>query len=391
MVSYWLQASTGDGACGWREPVSFRDDIRTSSTIAKYINCTTLPFVRDSEFIDNRAPIAQGIAQDIARKANNKRCVEGLTWSEQIVRELLEVYQYRRSYRPIIGRPPSGFHETDLLWQAALFAESKHCRNTAYVEYAIGECLMANGKYYLSRTFREEFLDILLAYNLNSRRPPYFLDRTRRLQFTVGIEQVRASHVPLVDVPFEADTREPHFITLLGAMYQPQYIEAKHSEAVDFVLLFLRYGAAPLLPADGIGKFVYSPAKLFINQLLMRAHHRATTGELSSMDDDVVIQRLLRCLRLMWRANPRVYRVYRQIMQHVLTSAKQDDCVAAVYQELEKQFRAHFRSADYVPSLLRSTRCVIRGVLLRRRQLPDGVTRLSLSEPLLSILDLQED
>ena len=176
----------------------------------------------------------------------------------------------------------------------------------------------------------------------------------------------------------------------------------------DVALLMLRYGATPRHPFSGIPLARISPAKFVCRKIakLLKENflEQPIRETFTAVTENDEIQNLFQKLQYMLRADP--YFIVTYTSMYNWNDGLNDEGYreiqpSTLIQEVDEnqstidlRLRDHFLPAcltESVPSLLRLSRYVIRGVLLQNRQLPDGIKLLQIPELLKPYLDLLLD
>ena len=410
----------------WVPPVHYIENIQISNSLAKLLltnktkkstpSCKTIETklelfcdVGNSEYWNN------DVNADVA---------------ESRVRELCKVYLHIKTNcaeskgvrSKVLG----------LLCMALEICVKHKVKNGAYVEYAVGECIMADPRKYDPDYILERFTKYRLGNEHAVADVEYLLRHTRRLRYMVTVRvrfdlhwtkeyskpedrYVQGSYtqslIPFVDIPFmqKPPIANKACDTALNCLCDWPEIGPTNP---DVVLLLLRYGAAPrhpftsalqILSEDPPYSIVWGEISEYIRIVYLDMMKEDTFKTVVS-DDHIV--KLFKAFRYMLRADPHIHLGdirYTNVYcwndlgppnAKLRPTTSHDNNITRSFIYLDTRLRDHFLPPclrESVFSLLRISRYVIRRVLIQNRQIPDGIQQLPVPVTLYPLLDLMED
>ena len=432
-------------------PVPYNENIATTSKLAKIIfNCgfeRTALDKRLSEFCEKLilrqehslipvVTVTPGLSAATAVKENIYLDIDNVTltldglsqykaslklgWvdkAEAVVKELIRIYLYIKTRNEI------SLTSLGLLEKVVEICIKYKIATDAYVNYAISECMSLNSSKYNSNLILDLFTKYMYDTTSKTQHVQYFLHGIRHLRFQATIKY--SSH-PNNDQPIEEEQKHINLSTtkLLPFVDLP-YIATQDNGVIhcktalsnitrivgaspDVALLMLRYGATPRHPFSGKllsrktpGDFVCRYIRRLLKQEFMGQPIRET---FAAVTENIDMKDSFKMLQYMLRADPYFIVKYTSMCSWndgLNDEGYRDIRPSTLRQETDKaqpiidsRLRDHFLPpclTESVPSLLRLSRYVMRGLLLQNRQLPEGIKNLPVPEHLKPNLDLLED
>ena len=415
-------------SAGWVPPVHYLENIKLYNALARLLlgnkNKKSLPNFKTIETklelfcdVDSSGFWENAVSADVA---------------ERRVRELCEVYLYiKTNYAESKGVRSKLL---GLLFLALKICVKHKVKNGAYVEYAVGECFMADPRKYDPDYILKVFAGYGICHANFAMDVEYLLQQTRRLRYMVTVrvrfdlrwtkyyskQENRYVHrsytqslVPFVDIPFKekppnAGARYSTALAYLCEM-PPVFIGPT---SPDQVLLSLRYGAAPrhplnsalyILNKDPPYSNVCAEISVYIGNKYL---NRMEMNTFSAVVSDLHTIDLFNVFRYMLRADPHTHLKdvrYTNLYCWNDVGPTDDELRPTIYHRdnvdrnfvyLDTRLRDHFLPpclTESVSSLSRISRYVIRRVLIQNRQIPDGIRQLPVPVTLYPLLDLMED
>ena len=406
----------------YKSPVPHDTDVTTTSALAKFLfrdgfqTCAINKRLSEFNTLRRIGLFSLDVKPEIA---------------EAKVNELINIYLH-------IQRN-SGRHE-ESIWLLKIAIEiciQYKLPNGAYVRYAVYAL-----KLHATKCISIETSDISKQYNMNHMLDEFTQYRTatdtQHVQYFLHqIRNIRVLHVAtfkyrhyqyhatlLANEPKQAELPTTKILPFIDLPYVPHVSTSPHvvsrlqtalstvtqtvGASPDVVLLMLRYGATPrhvvsdkFVSTITPGDFVSRHITQLLKEKFMGEPIRET---FVAVIENVQIQNLFKMLQFMLRADTHLILTYismynwndglndhgyRHIQPSTLRAAARKN-----KRTIDSRLRDHFLPTcltESVPSLLRLSRYVIRGVLLQNRQLPDGIKLLQIPELLKPYLDLLED